>query len=127
MIVAIPSNSDAGLDAPISQHFGHCPAFTLVNVDQGQVGEIKILPNTGHTQGGCMQVVNFLKDAGAEAIISGGMGMRPLRGFRQVGIQVFTNGGAATVGDAVALLVAEQVSAFDDSNTCGGGGGGCNS
>ena len=46
------------------------------------------IQNGGHEAGGCMVPVKILQDAGAEAIIVGGMGARPMRGLSDVGITI---------------------------------------
>ncbi len=122
-LVAFPSETPGGLDAGLSDHFGHCAAFTLVTLDGDDVGEVKILDNSGHAQGMCMAPVMLLKDQGVEALVAGGMGPRPLAGFQQVGITVYFNEGASTVRDAVALLVADKARVFGPAQVCGGGGG----
>ncbi len=123
MIIAIPSEFPGGLEAEVAPHFGHCAAFTLVQVEDGEVTKVGILPNQGHVQGGCMAPVMLLKQAGADALISGGMGMRPLAGFQQVGIQVYFSEEEAIVGDAVKRVLAGTARIFGPAQTCGGGGG----
>ena len=125
MRIAIPSDAPGGLDAVLSQHFGHCACFTVVDADGDQVTDITVLPNAPHGQGGCMAPVMFLKQHGVDRLVAGGMGMRPLMGFQQVGIQVHYHEGAAVVGDAVDLILAGQARIFGPAQTCGGGGGGC--
>lgn len=125
MIVAFPTNQPGGLDAVLSGHFGHCAVFTLVKLEEDGSTEVSLLPNAGHAQGGCMAPVMLLKEAGANALVAGGMGMRPLSGFQSVGIEVFFNEGAATVKDALELLSKGQARRFGPAQACGGGGGGC--
>lgn len=125
MLIAIPSDSSEGLDATISEHFGHCGAFTLVEVGGGEIGEVSILPNGGHEEGGCMAPVQLLKEKGVDVLLAGGMGQRPLAGFAQVGIAVHFKQGAESVRDAVELFISGGCPAFDEAQTCGGGGGGC--
>lgn len=125
MKIAVPSNLPGGLDAVLSAHFGHADAFTLVEVSDQGVGEIHILPNQPHEQGGCMSVVNFLKNAGVDALMSGGMGARPLAGFNQVGIEVYFSENSATVGAAVDLFNQGRARRFAQNQVCGGGGGDC--
>lgn len=127
MLVAVPSESPGGLDATIADHFGHCDAFTLVQIDNDQVGEAKVLQNPGHGDQGCMGPVMFLKDQGADALVAGGMGMRPLAGFQQVGITVLHKGEATTVRQAVEGIIAGTCKPFAQQHTCGGGDheGGC--
>ncbi|MFH2010860.1 MAG: NifB/NifX family molybdenum-iron cluster-binding protein [bacterium] len=123
MLLAIPSNAPGGLEAATSDHFGHCDAFTLVTLDQDTVTSVQILPNAGHAQGGCMAPVMLLKNQGVEAMLAGGMGPRPLAGFQQVGITVYYNEGAPTVGEAVELVAQGRARAFGPAQVCGGGGG----
>jgi len=124
MLIAIPSNAPGGLEAGVAAHFGHCAAFTLVNMEDSEIKDVKILPNMGHEQGGCMAPVMLLKNQGVDTMLAGGMGMRPLSGFQQVGITVYYNEGVPTVADAVELLANGQARAFGAAQACGGGGGG---
>lgn len=119
--IAIPSENPGGLDAGMGQHFGHCDIYTLVDVKDGQIEAVRTLPNVPHQQGGCMAPVNHLAQNGVQVLIAGGMGMRPLMGFQQAGIQVFFGGGAPSVGHALHALLAGALPAFDTKLTCGGG------
>jgi predicted Fe-Mo cluster-binding NifX family protein len=120
-VVAVPSEYPGGLEATLSSHFGHCDVFTLVAVENGQIKEVKIVPNSPHEQGGCMAPVNLLAQSGAKILIAGGMGMRPLMGFNSVNIQIFYNGGATRVGQAVNALIVGNLQPFGQDQTCGGG------
>ena len=75
-LVAVPSENPGGLDAPLGAHFGHCAMYTLINVEDAQIKDVKVIPNMPHEQGGCMAPVNYLSDNGVKALIAGGMGMR---------------------------------------------------
>jgi predicted Fe-Mo cluster-binding NifX family protein len=123
-IVAIPSSHPGGLDAPLGAHFGHCDLYTLVKIAAGEVTEVATLANVPHQQGGCMAPVNHLAENGVQVLIAGGMGMRPLMGFQQVGINVLHGGEAQTVGEAVEALLQGRLAQFSTEFTCGGGGGG---
>jgi FKBP-type peptidyl-prolyl cis-trans isomerase 2/predicted Fe-Mo cluster-binding NifX family protein len=125
MLIAIPSDAPGGLDSTISEHFGHCDAFTIVEVLDGEVGGVSIIANGGHEHGGCMAPVQLLKEKGVEVLLAGGMGQRPLAGFQQVGITVHFKGEVESVSDAVKLFIDGGCPAFDEAQTCGGGGGGC--
>ncbi len=90
MRIAIPTNNPGGLDAERSDHFGHCDVFTVVDLDEkNEVNNVTTVQNGDHQAGGCMVPVKTLQDAGAEAIIVGGMGARPMRGFADAGIAVY--------------------------------------
>lgn len=122
MKIAVPSDNPGGLDAKISNHFGHCDAFTTVELNDGQIGEVKVVPNGGHEAGGCMAPVMVLKEAGVNALVAGGMGARPLAGLQQQGIEVYFNEGAATVDQALNLVAKGQSRVFSPAQVCGGGG-----
>jgi predicted Fe-Mo cluster-binding NifX family protein len=89
--IALPTNSDSGLNDTISQHFGHCASFTIVSIDSESksISNVDVFKNQGHVQGGCMMPVNSLKAQGATDVILRGIGMRPLMGFIQVGINPY--------------------------------------
>lgn len=68
----------------VSQHFGRCPSFTIVDLQDGKVISKEIVNNPGHQPGFIPQ---FLHEKGVEAIIAGGMGMRAARFFDELGIK----------------------------------------
>jgi predicted Fe-Mo cluster-binding NifX family protein len=110
--VAIPSEAPGGLEALRSGHFGRCQCFTMVDIVDGKVGEVQVLTNAPHVEGGCMAPVLVLAEHNVNAIVVDGIGGRPLMGFNQVGIavhagvggdvktavQAFIDGGLPVVG-----------------------------
>jgi predicted Fe-Mo cluster-binding NifX family protein len=122
-LIAVPSENPGGLDAGLGAHFGHCDLYTLINVEDEKITDVKTIPNVPHQQGGCMAPVNYLSQNGVTALIAGGMGVRPLMGFNQVGITVYFGGTSHTVGDAVNAFVSGGLTQFSQEHTCGGGGG----
>lgn len=122
-VVAVPSNFPGGLEAEVGAHFGHCDLYTLISLDQDGVGEVKVVPNVPHQQGGCLAPVQYLASQGVKALVAGGMGLRPLMGFNQVGIEVYFGGGKTNVGEAVQALIQGELPRFTQEFTCGGGGG----
>jgi predicted Fe-Mo cluster-binding NifX family protein len=86
--IAIPSELPGGLEARRYGHFGRCECFTMVDVTDGKVGEVEVLHNAPHTEGGCMAPVLVLAEHNVDAIVVDGIGGRPLMGFSQVGIAV---------------------------------------
>ena len=119
--IAVPSTVPGGLEAEVGAHFGHCDLYTIIDVENGVVTAVSTLPNVPHQQGGCMAPVNHLAQNGVNQLIAGGMGMRPLMGFNQVGIDVFYGAGAPSVGTAVDALLKGALVTFTQEYTCGGG------
>lgn len=50
--IAVPSDGAGGLDGLRSAHFGHCPSFTLVDVQDGTISGVTVMPNQEHVPGG---------------------------------------------------------------------------
>ena len=121
--IAIPSNGEGGLNGTRAGHFGHCDVFTLIDVEDGQIKEVSILQNQEHVQGGCMVPVNLLAQNRVNALVVGGIGMRPLMGFRQVGINVFHDDQRAQIEPVVNDLIAGKLTEIRNDQVCGGGGG----
>ncbi len=121
--IAVPSEGTGGLDGLRAGHFGHCDVFTLVDVVDGEIKEVTILENKEHVQGGCMVPVNILADAKVQQLIVGGIGMRPLQGFNQAGIDVYYDGERRDIRPVVEDMIAAKLPIIGEDQVCGGGGG----
>lgn len=121
--LAVPSEGAGGLDGQRAGHFGHCDTFTLVDVVDGEIKEVSTLANKEHVQGGCMVPVQLLADNGVQRLVVGGIGMRPLMGFKQVDIDVYYDGERRDIRPVVEDMVAEKLPLISESQVCGGGGG----
>ena len=119
--IAIPSVATGGLDGERTGHFGHCDVFTLVDVEGGKIKKVTTVPNHGHVQGGCMVPVNLLAGHKVNALIVGGIGMRPLTGFRQVGIDVYYDATRPEIRPVVEDLIEGKLRIIGDDQVCGGG------
>jgi predicted Fe-Mo cluster-binding NifX family protein len=120
-VIAIPSESPGGLGAVVSDHFGHCDAFTLIALRDGKIEQTRVLPTPPHGDGGCMVPVNLLAGAGVTTIVARGMGGRPLHGFLQSGIQPLSAAGCTTVDAVVQAFLAGTLKPFGPDLVCGGG------
>lgn len=117
MKLAVPTMGAAGLDGQRSGHFGHCDCFTVVDIVDGEVQGASSLCNN-HDEGGCLAPVALLAEAGVDAIVAAGMGMRPLMGFQQAGITVYFENQTPNVGDAARLVAAGNVPVMSADTAC---------
>ncbi len=69
----------------VSAHFGRCPSFTIVEVEDGKLIQRQTIDNPGHHPGFLPQ---FLHERGVTAIIAGAMGQRAFGLFAEQGIEV---------------------------------------
>jgi len=120
--LAIPSEGEGGLDGQRAGHFGHCDVFTFIDVEDGAIKDISTVDNKEHVQGGCMVPVNLLASYKVDALVVGGIGMRPLMGFRQVGIRVFYDGQEINIRPVVENFIAGNLQEIQENQVCGGGG-----
>ncbi|MFN2353919.1 MAG: NifB/NifX family molybdenum-iron cluster-binding protein [Desulfopila sp.] len=123
MRIAVPSNGSGGIDGTRAGHFGHCDVFTLIDCENGEIVDVTILPNEGHAQGGCMVPVNLLAENKVNALLVGGIGMRPLMGFKEVGITVYHEAERPDIKPVIADLLAGNIPEIQNDQVCGGGGG----
>ena len=118
MRIAIPTVGKGGLDCERSGLFGHCDCFTVVTIEDGDVTAVDIIDNPPHEEGGCMRPVSLLADAGIDAIVAAGMGMRPMAGFAQAGITVLFEGQTPGVGDVARMAAAGELPAMGEEQAC---------
>ena len=72
-----------------------------------------------------MVPVNILAQHGVNALIVGGIGMRPLMGFREAGIDVYHDATRPEIRSVVEDLIAGKLPVIGDNQVCGGSGGDC--
>ncbi len=68
----------------VSAHFGRCPTFTILEIQDGKLIKREEIQNPGHHPGYLPQ---FFHDMGVGCIIAGGMGGRATGLFDQYNIQ----------------------------------------
>ena len=121
MRVCVPSFLPGGLDARVSEHFGHCEVFTVADVEDGKIVKAWPLSNDDEGQAHtCAIPVQRVIDAGVEHMIVGGIGQGPLMGFSQLNIKVYS-GASGTVEETVKRFIAGTLAGTDSKGVCQGG------
>lgn len=69
----------------VSQHFGRCPFFTLIDIEKGKTAKKMEVANPGHAPG---YIPKFLHEKGVQCIVCGGMGARAQGLFEEMGIEM---------------------------------------
>jgi len=116
--VAVPSVSEDGLEARRSHHFGKSRFFTLVELTEGEIGDVRTVLNASHSEGGCQASAQLLASEGASALVAGGIGVRPLSILNQAGIEVYFDKQRKTVAEAIAALAAGELQPIELDQTC---------
>ncbi len=120
MRFAISTDDNKGLESFVSQHFGRCPYFVLVDLENEAVEEVKVVDNPHYAEHGPGQVPEFIASLGANVMISGGMGRRANVFYENYGIKTAT-GASGTVTEALSNFQDGKLSA--GGNCCGHGEG----
>jgi predicted Fe-Mo cluster-binding NifX family protein len=68
----------------VSAHFGRCPTYTLVDIEEGKIIRRMEIPNPGHQPG---FLPDYLSRMGVGTIVAGGMGPRAQGLFAEKKIQ----------------------------------------
>jgi predicted Fe-Mo cluster-binding NifX family protein len=103
----IAVSTDSGT---VSAHFGRCPSYTLVDIEDGRVvGRVEI-PNPGHQPGFLPQ---FLAEKGVSVIIAGGMGPRAQGLFAERNIRTII-GVQGAIDDVVQKFLRQELEAGPD-------------
>jgi Mrp family chromosome partitioning ATPase/predicted Fe-Mo cluster-binding NifX family protein len=71
----------------LTNHFGHCEQFAVIDVKEGQILQKEVLTPPPHEPG---LLPRWLGDMGVNLIIAGGMGQRALSLFGERGVKVIT-------------------------------------
>ena len=108
MRIAVSADNKNGLDSVVSPHFGRCPHFVLVDLDDHDVKDVREVDNPyyGHHQPG--QVPALINSLGANVMLTGGMGGRAIMFFEQFGIEGVT-GAYGTVRQSVERYLGGQL------------------
>lgn len=119
MMLAVPSLGEGGLEGERSAHFGQCDCFTLVEIADGAIQSVRTVENPSHAEGGCLRPVSLLASHGVDALIVVGMGARPLAGFGDAGITVYSERQTPGIGEAVRLVLDGKAEIMDPDAVCG--------
>lgn len=100
MRIAVSVDDERGLDSVVNPHFGRCPHFVLVDVEERQPKAVRSVSNPYYGQHQPGQVPAFIRNQGATVMLTGGMGGRAVSFFENFGIEPVT-GAAGTVRQAL--------------------------
>jgi predicted Fe-Mo cluster-binding NifX family protein len=108
MRIVVSADSRNGLDSVVSPHFGRCPYFVLVDLEDRDVQQVREVdnPHYGNHQPG--QVPAFIHSLDADVMLTGGMGGRAIMFFEQFGIEGVT-GAYGTVRQSVERYLGGQL------------------
>lgn len=118
MKIAFSSDEKRGLDSIMSHHFGKCPYYVIVVLDnQNNIVDVDNIDNPFAEAHGPGVVPEFISKKGINVMVSGGMGHKAMDFFKQFNVQVAT-GANGTVRESLADFLSGKLS---NSSPCSGG------
>lgn len=114
--IKIAVATDNGL---VSEHFGRCPSYTIVDIEGSEIKNQLVVDNPGHEPG---KIPAFLNEKGVKTIIAGGMGQRAVGFFQEYDIEVIV-GATGNVDNVIANYAKGQTPSGVSTCTEGGGKG----
>jgi predicted Fe-Mo cluster-binding NifX family protein len=108
MRIAVSADNKNGLDSVVSPHFGRCPYFVLVDLEDHDVTEVQEVDNPYYEHHQPGQVPALINSLGANVMLTGGMGGRAIMFFQQFGIEGVT-GAYGTVRQSVERYLGGQL------------------
>ena len=109
MKIAFACEEGKGLEGTSAHHFGRCPYYVFVEVENGQIQSVETRENPYFNSHATGVVPEFIAGQGAGVIITGGMGPRAIDLFRRLGVQPIT-GAAGRLGDVLDDYLAGKLS-----------------
>ncbi len=112
MRIVIPS-----ADEKLCGHFGHCEYFTFVEINP-ETKEIISIEKKVPEEGISCQSASWIATQGANIILAGGMGGRPMAIFAQNGVKVITGCPELEIETVVNQFLNDSLATGE--NSCGG-------
>ncbi len=112
MKIAIPT-----AEGKLCSHFGHCESFTFVDVNP-DTKEILNIENKIPEEGISCQSASWISEQGANIVLAGGMGARPIAIFNQNGVKVVAGCPELEIKDVVNSFLNSTL--VTGENSCGG-------
>jgi len=110
--IALACEDDQGLDGQMSQHFGRCPYYLIVDVEGDEIKKTDSIDNPYYNNHVPGMVPQFINEQRANVMIAGGMGPRAIDMFSNLGMEVVT-GAIGNVGNILQAYLRGEISGVE--------------
>jgi len=118
--IALATEDNQGLNGQISQHFGRCPYYLIVDVEGLEIGKTESVNNPYYNSHAPGMVPQFINEQGVNVMIAGGVGPRAIDMFTGLGIEV-VSGAVGNVGNVLQAYLRGEITG-SELNTTGNAG-----
>ena len=105
--IALACEDSQGLSGQISQHFGRCPHYLIVEIEGSEIKKTAIVSNPYYNNHIPGMVPTFINEQGANVMIAGGIDM-----FSNLGIEVVT-GAMGNAGNVLQAYLRGEISGVE--------------
>jgi predicted Fe-Mo cluster-binding NifX family protein len=110
--IALACEDNQGLGGQMSQHFGRCPYYLIVDIEGHEIEKTDSIDNPYYSTHVSGKVPEFISEQGANVMIAGGMGPRAIDMFTDLGIEVVT-GAIGNVGNVLQAYLRGEISGVE--------------
>ncbi|EKF85351.1 NifB/NifX family molybdenum-iron cluster-binding protein [Methanobacterium formicicum] len=119
-LICVPSLSNEGLQAEVSQHLGKTPYFVLIKWENDQIEKFQVLESGSKHLGGRMTPGEFIAGSGANILLCGNLGQKAVQMIEKAGIEVYV-GASGTVMEALQSWVDSKLKPATMDTVCADG------
>jgi len=103
------SSTGKDLESQVSQVFGRCPYFIIIEIEDKKIVKTEAMENTSAQQfsGAGISAAQMVVQSGAKAIITGNVGPKAYSVLKQFGVEIYK--GSGTVKDVIQKFIEKQL------------------
>ncbi|RLB29398.1 MAG: dinitrogenase iron-molybdenum cofactor biosynthesis protein [Deltaproteobacteria bacterium] len=110
--IALACEDNQGLSGQMSQHFGRCPYYLIVDVEGHEIKKTDSVNNPYYNNHVPGMVPQFINEQAVNVMIAGGMGPRAIDMFSNLGMEVVT-GAIGNVGNVLQAYLRGEISGVE--------------
>jgi predicted Fe-Mo cluster-binding NifX family protein len=110
--IALACEDNQGLSGQMSQHFGRCPYYLIVDVEGDEIKKTDSVNNPYYNNHVPGMVPQFINEQAVNVMIAGGMGPRAIDMFSNLGMEVVT-GAIGNVGNVLQAYLRGEISGVE--------------
>ena len=110
--IALATEDNQGLNGQISQHFGRCPYYLIVDVEELEIEKTESVDNPYYNSHAPGMVPQFINEQGVNVMIAGGMGPRAIDMFTSLGIES-VSGATGNVGNVLQAYLRGEITGVE--------------
>lgn len=118
MRLVFPTDENMGYLSKRGAHFGKAKFYTIVVIENGEITDVEVQQNPGHSGGACTSAVSNIMSLEPDALIVGGIGGSPAAGFAEVGLDVYVDKESQIVKESVLKFIAKELKMIGNKGTC---------